>query len=115
MKINTYATHNIAKLHDILSSTDAKLLYRWEQDLGETYEIEEWHRLTQNTADSIINTSLIKEIYKILLMRYMVFAKVVQWVLGAGCLPPLFQRLWSGGYGYLVDMSESLKVLDPYL
>lgn len=55
---------HISELYTILMHTSAKqdYLVKWEQDLQEILEHEEWHSIAQAASKSLINTAIIETI-----------------------------------------------------
>lgn len=60
-KFDTLKGH-ISEIYTILTSDARKQGYmeRWEADLNESLELDEWHLLAQNASRSLNNTSIIK-------------------------------------------------------
>lgn len=77
---------------------DEKLEYmaRWEADLQESIELEEWHTIAQGASKSIINTSMIEaNYYNVILRWYMVPARLATFIPGAS--PLSFLWMQTGG------------------
>lgn len=54
---------------------------RWERDLGKTLETDEWNTSAQDPSRLLINTSIIKANYEVLLRWYTVLARIASYVL----------------------------------
>lgn len=51
---------------------------KWEQDLGKTFEMDEWSKMVRCASGSYINTSLIEANYKVLMRWYMVPTRIAE-------------------------------------
>lgn len=82
---------HISEIYTVLTNCTEKLEYmkRWEADLQESIDLDEWHNLAQGAMKSIINTSLIEANFKVLLKWYMVLAR-----LHTRGIPSMFADNW---------------------
>lgn len=82
-------------MYSLLTSKLEKLFYmdKWEQDIGETFEVDEWFKKPQYASKSYINTSLIQANYKVLPRWFMVPVRVE---VSPGGFPLVFRGMWHG-------------------
>lgn len=62
-------TGHISKIYNMLTSASTKLFYmnKYEHDINEMLEVEDWCKMAQRMSKTLINTSLIEANYKVFL------------------------------------------------
>lgn len=73
---------HISEIYTVLTNSSIKqvCMLKWEADLQENIELDEWHVIAQEASKSLINTSIIETNYKVLLRWCMVPARLATYV-----------------------------------
>lgn len=122
---------HISEIYTVLTNCTEKFEYmkRWEADLQESIELDEWHKKGQGATKSIINISLIAN-FKVLMRWYMVPARLATFLpeasprcfCGCGQLGTMYhiwwqcpkvRRYWIRVYNFIYTLTQVNLIKSP--